>query len=522
MMSRKIIDASLLDDHLELEADVVVVGTGAGGGFAAEILAAAGLKVVMLEEGGYYTNQDFTLLERDAFRDLYQENAARKTKDSAINILQGKAVGGTTVVNWTSSFRTPANTLAHWRSAWGMEEYTPSKLAPWFQEVERKLDIAPWTGEPNPNNDVVRRGAEKLGWHWGVMRRNVRRCQNLGYCGMGCPVNAKRSMLVTTVPAALDIGATLVHRVRAERLNHRGDRIHSVVGLAMDRQGRKPTGKKVTVKATHFVLSAGAIGSPALLMRSKAPDPEGLLGKRTFLHPVNISVALMPETVEPFHGAPQSIYSDHFLWPGGASVGEIGYKLEVPPMFPLLSAAVTKTHGVEHAKMMAQLPNKHAAIALMRDGFHPESVGGSVELFDDGSPILDYPVSDVLWDGFRRAYLSMAEMQFAAGAKEVYPLHTSAQAYTSWRQAKAAIQTLPMEIFKAYLGSAHVMGGCPMGGDSRTSLVDTLGGYRHLENLSVMDGSVFPTSVGANPQLSIYCFAMRNATALSRRLKTKG
>ena len=377
MMERQVIDASYLDEDLVLEADVVVVGTGAGGGFAAEILASKGHKVVMLEEGGYFTNQDFTLKERDAYRDLYQENAARKTKDSAINILQGKAVGGSTVVNWTTSFRTPPNTLAHWRDHWGLEEYTPSKLAPWFQEVERRLDIAPWTGDPNENNDTIRRGAEKLGWHWGIIRRNVRRCQNLGYCGMGCPVNAKRSMLVTTVPSALDLGSTLVHRVRADRLVHQSGIVQGLQGLAMDGQGRRPTGRRVTVKAQHYVLAAGAIGTPALLMRSKVPDPDELLGKRTFLHPVNVSVAVMPELVEPFHGAPQSIYSDHFLWPESGGVGEVGYKLEVPPMFPLLSAAVSKIHGQEHAKMMAQLSYLQATLALMRDGFHPESQGAA-------------------------------------------------------------------------------------------------------------------------------------------------
>jgi len=518
MSARNVINASELEKDLVLEADVAIVGTGAGGGVAAETLSKAGFKVVMLEEGGYFTNQDFSLHERDAFKNLYQENAARKTKDSSINILQGKAVGGTTVVNWTTSFRTPPNTLAHWQNHWGLEEYTPSKMEPWFQEVERRLDIAPWTGEPNENNMVIRRGAEKLGWHSGVIRRNVKRCQDLGYCGMGCPVNAKRSMLVTTVPAALDLGAVLVHRVRAEKLAHKGGSITGIEALALDREGRKPTGRKIMVKARHYISSAGAIGTPTLLLRSDAPDPEELLGKRTFLHPVNISIALMPELVDPFAGAPQSLYSDHFLWPENNSTGGIGYKLEVPPLFPLLSAAVVKIHGKQHADLMARLPYMNATLALMRDGFDSESTGGTVELFDDGSPILDYPISDGLWDTLRKAYLSMAEMQFAAGAKEVLPLHTEASRYSSWSEARTAIAALPMESFKTLVASAHVMGGCPMGGDSRSSLVDGSGSYRHLDNLTVLDGSVFPTSIGANPQLSIYGVSLRNTTALAQRL----
>ena len=153
--------------------------------------------------------------ESEAYRDLYQESAARKTADKAINILQGRCVGGGTTVNWTSSFRTPVTTLAHWQSAYGLNGFDEPGLAPWFARVEERLGIAPWSVAPNANNAALARGAGKLGIGWHAIRRNVRQCWNLGYCGLGCPTNAKQSMLVTTIPHALDRGATLVTRARA-------------------------------------------------------------------------------------------------------------------------------------------------------------------------------------------------------------------------------------------------------------------------------------------------------------------
>ena len=168
---------------------------------------------------------------------------------------------------------------------------------------------------------------------------------------------------------------------------------------------------------------------------------------------------------------------------------------------------------------MGKLPNLQVAIALIRDGFHAESTGGRVVLRGDGSAELDYPVSAYLFDAARRAYLAMAELQFAAGARQVLPVHEDAVPLTSWSDAKDAIDRLPMRILAARLVSAHVMGGCAMGPDPRSSVVNESGRHHQLDNLSVHDGSLFPTSVGANPQLSIYAQAARLASGLAASLK---
>jgi len=493
------------------EADVAIVGTGAGGAMAADVLSAAGLHVILVEEGPLRSSSDFRMRETDAYPQLYQASAARKTADKAINILQGRCVGGGTTVNWTSSFRTPPTTLGHWARAHDLRGWSEADLAPWFEAVERKLSIAPWTVAPNANNAVLARGAARLGLAHGSIRRNVSGCWNLGYCGVGCPTNAKQSMLVTTIPAALDRGATLLTATRAQRFVTTGDRVTRLECVAMDAGGVAPTGRRIVVKARNFITAGGAINTPGLLLRSALPDPHDLVGRRTFLHPTVVSAALMPERVDPYAGAPQTVYSDHFL-DTVPLVGPLGYKLEAPPVHPILAAITLPRHGEAHARLMRELPRMQVLIALMRDGFDPRSAGGVVRL-SEGEPVLHYPLDDFLFEGVRRAFASMAEIQFAAGARTVVPVHDDGPAFTSFASAREAIASAALAPLVTQIVSAHVMGGCPMGPDPRSAVVDATGRHHHLANLHVADGSLFPTSIGANPQLSIYAVAMRLATA---------
>ncbi|HAT32000.1 MAG TPA: GMC family oxidoreductase [Janthinobacterium sp.] len=513
----QVIDASTLASDRVLEADVVVIGSGAGGGVTAEILSLAGLKVIIVEEGALKSSRDFKMREADAYPALYQESAARKTRDKAINILQGRTVGGSTTVNWTSSFRTPTGTLDYWGRHFGLSGYTVAGMAPWFEMMERRLNVSTWEAAPNENNEVLRRGADKLGIPVAAIRRNVKGCWNLGYCGMGCPTNAKQSMLVTTIPSALNHGATLVTRARAERLVFKGDKVDHLQCVALDGAGLAPSGRLLTLRARHFVVAGGAINSPALLMRSLAPDPHGLLGKRTFLHPTVISAGQFAQRIDGYAGAPQTIYSDHFMQTQAID-GAIGYKLEAPPLHPLLLATTMAGFGDEHAAMMRQFPHTQVLLALLRDGFHAEAPGGSVALAGGGAPVLDYPISAFVWDGVRRALLTMAEIQFAAGARSVYPIHEMARGYRTWAEAHKGIRELPYKALMTRVVSAHVMGGCPMSDDERRGVTGADGRYHGVANLSVHDGSLFPTSIGANPQLSIYGITARLASGLAQAL----
>lgn len=501
----------------ELHCDVVIVGSGAGGGISAEILARSGLKVIIVEEGPLKTSSDFKMKEKQAYADLYQEVAGRLTKDKGIQILQGRSVGGSTTVNWTSSFRTPAQTLDFWQQKFNVNGFSSQQLAPWFSWVEKRLNIAKWALPPNKNNQLLADGAKQLGWSYAVIPRNVKGCANLGYCGMGCPINAKQSMLVTTIPTALEYGGQLISRARVESLIVENDQIKGVRLTSMNELGQVKAMNVTKITAKHVVLSAGAIGSPSVLLRSHAVDPNQRLGKRTFLHPVSATIAKMTNKVDAFSGAPQSIYSDQFLWRDGVQ-GELGYKIEVPPLHPVLSSTLLIQHGQHHGHLMKDLPFYQANLALIRDGFHPQSIGGQVSLDENNFPSLDYPINDVLWRGLKQSMLSMAELQFAAGATHVLPLHLDASLQTSWSKAKNHIKDLSFDKLRWQTMSAHVMGGCGMGNDPKKSVVNSLGQHHQLENLTIIDGSLFPTSLGVNPQLTIYSIAAKLSSQLAKNL----
>jgi choline dehydrogenase-like flavoprotein len=167
---------------------------------------------------------------------------------------------------------------------------------------------------------------------------------------------------------------------------------------------------------------------------------------------------------------------------------------------------------------MRQFPHTQVMLALLRDGYHPQSPGGLVSLRGDGTPVLNYPLNEYLMDGARRALLAMAELQFAAGAREVLPVHELARPTTRWADARAQIRDLPMEPLKTRIVSAHVMGGCAMSGQESLGVVRPDGVHWQISNLSVHDGSLFPTSLGVNPQLTIYGIAARLSSALAERL----
>jgi choline dehydrogenase-like flavoprotein len=232
---------------------------------------------------------------------------------------------------------------------------------------------------------------------------------------------------------------------------------------------------------------------------------------------VVLSAATFSQRVEGWSGAPQTLYSDHFL-EVDAIDGPIGYKLEAPPVHPVIFSLTVTGFGAEQTAALKQFAHTHALLALLRDGFHPQSAGGRVGLRSDGSPELDYPLTDFVMDGARRALLSMAEIQFAAGAKTVTPSHELASPCATWAQARSAIQTLPMKPLLTRVFSAHVMGGCGMAGSPKQGVVQPDGTHWQVPGLSVHDASLFPTSVGANPQLSVYGLAARLATGLARSL----
>jgi choline dehydrogenase-like flavoprotein len=503
-----------------LGCDVLVVGSGAGGGNAAEIFAKAGLKVILIDEGPLKTKKDFKMDEGNAYMDLYQDGGGRVTLDNAIKILQGRCVGGGTTVNWTSSFRTPHETLKHWLKEHGLS-FTSKNMAPWFDQVEERYSISRWNMQPNKNNQSIKFASDKMGWSHDVLKRNVNNCANLGYCGLGCPINAKQSTLITAIPNAIRKGTMLITMARAQKIETQGDKALAVECNAVDNSFSKSTEHNFKIQAKHIVLAAGGIGTPAVLLRTKETDekvdPYDLVGKRTFIHPVCGVIGFLPYKVRGEYGAPQSLYSDYFL--NGRMGDRIGFKLEVAPIQPSLTATAIEGHGKEHFNIMTQRQKASNMIALMRDGFHPESTGGQVIMNKYGLPKLDYPMTPYVWEGIKTSIELMSKAFFEIGATEVLPLHKDAIPIDNFEKVPMELSKLAMEKHKVKLFSAHVMGGCQMGKEAHNSVIDENGKHHEFQNLWVMDGSIFPTSIGANPMESILGFSQRFATQLANKIR---
>lgn len=509
--SPNVTDGSAQTGNLDLKAEVCVVGTGAGGAMTAATLAAAGHEVLLVEEGGYYTSDDFTMREKDVVPKLYQESATRATADAGIAILQGRAVGGTTVVNWTTSFRTPEDVVDHWKTKHRVGGFSYADLLPHYEWIEKRLSIAQVAYETlNANNKALYDGCKAMGWSVETLRRNVHACLQTGMCHLGCPVNAKRSMLVTMIPDAIDAGAKLVFRARGDRFESEGGEVKRLVGSFLDGEGHATTGKTFTVTAKRFVLSGGAINSPALLLRSGI-DGGGRVGMRTFLHPVVGSAGVYDAPIEPYHGAPQSAASHHFAHRGD----EVGFFLEAVPWYPSLAASAVPGFGKDHEEQMALAAHTATHIAICIDGFHDDVPGGRVTLRPSGAPLVDYPIVPKLWSAFRFAQKRLAEAQFASGAKRVSTLHDPPVAM-QLKMDEASIDAAPWQTGSCPVFTAHQMGGCGMGDDPSTSVVRSQDLRHHtIKNLYVMDGSVFPTSLGVNPQQSIYGLTRLMASRLA-------
>jgi choline dehydrogenase-like flavoprotein len=494
-----------LSADVDVKCDVCIVGSGAGGAMLAAGLVQQGLSVVMLEEGGWHTKADFDLQEGHAFPMLYQERGARATADLAISVLQGRSVGGSTTVNWTTCFRTPERILKHWHDIHHLEGLDAASLAPHFEAVEERLSIAPWPETmANANNKTLLDGCRKLGHQVAPLRRNVKGCVNSGFCSVGCPVDGKQSQLVTTIPEAIEHGMTLYADARAERLEVQGGKVVAVHAVVLDRQTGRATARKVVVRPKVAVSSGGAINGPALLLRSGL-NANGRVGLRTFLHPVVAMVGQYAHKVEPYFGAPQSIGSHQFIDRGP---DKVGFFLETAPLQPMIASTSFHAFGQQHHQFMAQLPYSAGILALSVDGLLPGDEGGTVTLRDDGRVRLDYPVGPALQESFRVAMREIARIHLAAGAKAVYSLHTDGVTLTSEADLPR-LEQAPYGALQHAIFTAHQMGGCSMGVDKATSVVDAKLRHHDVRNLFVVDGSVLPTALGVNPSETIYALAHR-------------
>lgn len=491
-----------ISEDTTLECDAVVIGSGAGGGVVAGELAMAGKDVVILEKGGYYAESDFTLQEAQAMPELYLKRGTMATKDLNTLILAGSALGGGTLVNWTTSFRAPADVLEEWSRLSGLRLFTEDALQASYTAVEQRIQVNTENSAHNRQNQLLFEGAQRLGYHAGNLRRNAVGCeQRCGTCGFGCRYGCKQSTTKTYLQDAFDRGALILVHCSADRVLIENGRVVGVEATAYDPATAQRY--KIAVRAKAVVVSAGSIHSPAVLLRSDVGNKH--IGQHLHLHPTTVISAVYPEQVYPWTGVMQSAYSQEF----SRLDGLYGYVLEVPPTHPGLMGLATPWHGSgEYRRRMADIAYVANIIVLARDKGE-----GTITLNRDGEPVVDY-VTRVydrrhLLHGLRTA----ARVHFAAGAREVTSLHskrTHATRGSDGTISERALRAFDAQLERHGMGpnyvtmfSAHQMGTCRMGIDAVRSVVDEHGEVHGVKGLFVSDGSVFPAASGVNPMLTI-------------------
>jgi choline dehydrogenase-like flavoprotein len=485
------------------DCDFAIVGSGAGGAVAATILAEAGHDVLVLEAGPYMDRHTYPDEPLAALSTLYRDGGLTVAEGlPAIPTPVGRAVGGTTVINSGTCFRAPDPVLASWRSEGGID--WAEDLDPEYAEAEEMLHVTPVDPERmGRNGQILREGAEALGVSHHPLARNAGRCVNCSSCPYGCPLDAKRAMHVSYLPRAVAAGARVRAGVEAQRITFEGERatgVDAVAGVAL-RDGI--SARPYRVRARHGVIVAGgAFGTPELLLRSGVRSRSGELGRNLRIHPACWVGARFEDEVRGWDGIMQSYAVDEWQ--------EEGLLLEATFTPLAFGGHWMPGTGAEHQERLANYGH------VASTGVHlSDRSRGRVGLAGDGSLRITYRLTR---DDARRLSFGIAraaELFYAAGAREVYPQLAGVPVLP--RNRIAELDASPAPARRLRLEAFHPLGTARMGSDPSYSVVDPGGAVHGYRGLYVADGSLFPTSIGVNPMMTIIAMAARVARGLAER-----
>jgi len=496
-----------IERDTELECDVVVVGSGAGGGTAAGVLAAGGLDVIVLEAGGYYDDRDFDGSEAGGLTQLYL-GAPQATNDQSVGLLAGSCLGGGTVVNYTTSFRTPDDVRQEWADQ-GVPAFTEPTYDQSLDAVWERLGVNSEYSSPSSRDRQLHEACVALGWHVDSMARNVRGCDqgiNCGYCGLGCRLGAKQSTVKTWLADAAGAGARLIVHARAERVTTEGGRARGV-------EARTAGGHRLSVRARAVVAACGALHTPALLKRSGLANPN--VGRHLKLHPVTVVWGILGGELRPWEGTLQAVYSDHHR---DLDRG-YGLKYETAPLHPHLLLPFAPWRGARDSlELMRALPHTAPVGILLRD-----RDGGEVKVGRDGEPVVRYHLSPYDARHLRVGVDGAAQIFEQMGAERIYSSHAKWVSYSPGRDGSRDrfmrdADACGWGAGQCQLGSFHIMGSARMGGSPAHSACNPAGETWEVRGLYVCDGSAFPTSSGVNPMISIEAIAHMNARGIAAAL----
>lgn len=494
-----------------LDADVCVIGSGAGGGVAAAVLARAGKRVVILEAGGGWQAPDFDQHELAGMERLYLDRGATATRDLSVAILAGGALGGGTTVNWQTCLRTPDAVREQWADLSGCRHFIDESFSHSLDAVSERIGVGTAESVVNANNDALRRGCDVLGYRQFTIARNSRGCDpaQCGFCVYGCRHGGKQSTATTFLYDAQQSGdTTIITSCRAERIRWGGGKVQGVVAEARDPSTGVP--HAVEVRAPIIVVAGGSIESPVLLLRSGVSLPA--IGRHLLLHPTTAVAGEYEEPIEPWSGPPQTVLCDEF----SELEGGYGFRLETAPVHPGLLAIAAPWHGAaDHAGRMARGAHTAAFIVLTRD-----RSGGRVRAGRDGRALIEYRPGSRELAHLRRGMAEATRVHFAAGAREVVTLHARARSCASGADVEAFCRRVQREPFDRNRGgifSAHQMGTCRTGAGAGDAVCDENGEVFGVRGLFIADASAFPASSGVNPMLTIMALAHHTAGRIASR-----
>jgi choline dehydrogenase-like flavoprotein len=497
----QVTDGRSLDEPTELEADVVIVGTGAGGAPLAYELAMRGHAVVMIEEGRYFRRGDFTGHAAEMTRTMYRDGGMTIALGNiAAPVWAGVTVGGTTTVNSGTCYRTPERTFKMWRDQFGLAMFSSESMDRHFARVERILSIEPGR-EPYLGGvaRVVARGADALGWVHKPLRRNAPDCDGQGLCCFGCPTGAKKSTDVSYVPMALERGAALFSSTKV-------DRVLIEKGRAVGVEGHTKGGGKITIRARATVLACGTMMTPLLLLGQNLANRSGMVGKNLSIHPAGASLALFDERIDMHRGIPQGYAVEQFA--------ESGMMLEGASTPLDITAIALSFAGRRFMEVMEQYPYLASFGYMIQD-----TSRGRVMRGPNGRLLMFYKLNEDDTRRLQRSVEALCELYLAAGARCVFPgVYGFDEIRTPAELAKLKAHRLRAGDFD--VTAYHPLGTARMGTDPATSVVSPDHETHDVRDLFIVDGSAVPSSLGVNPQLTIMAMATRAAEILDRRLAT--